>query len=133
MNFYVKKNKILSVHVKDCLATVLMPATLSKRDHNTSIFLWIFRTFYGQLFYRTTPVVAFGLSFSIRKEFKKKKASGKIDCLCFNWLVSCTTTRACKQVNYHESIYLSFIFEFYYHKIFKTRSRWRLKRLRRWT
>ena len=80
------------------------PATLSKKDSNTSIFLWIFRTFYRLLFYRTTPVAAFELSFSIRKEFKKKKASGEIDCLCFNWLVSCTNIRTCKQVNYHLSL-----------------------------
>ena len=109
------------------------PATLSKKDSNTSIFLWIFRTLYGRLVYRTTPVAAFELSFSIRKEFKKKKSSGEIDCLCINWLVSCTNTRTCKQVNYHGRIYLSFIFEFCYHKIFKARSWWRLKRFRRWT
>ena len=48
-------------------------------------------------------MAAFELSFSIRKEFKKKKASGEIDCLCFNWLVSCTNIRTCKQVNYHLS------------------------------
>ena len=89
--------------------------------------------FYGRLFYRTTPVAAFELSFSIRKEFKKKKASREIDCLCFNWLVSCTNTRTCKQVNYHESIYLSLIFEFYYHRTFKTRSQWRVKCLPEWT
>ena len=47
------------------------------------------------------------------------------------YLVSCANTRACKQVNYHKGICLSFkIAEFYYHKIFEARSRWRPKHLR---
>ena len=37
-----------------------------------------------------------------------------------------------KLLNYYYSIFLSFIFEFYYRKIFKWRSRWRLRRLHGW-
>ena len=37
--------------------------------------------------------------------FKKRKLMER---LCFNYLVSCRNTRACTQVNYHESI-LSFL------------------------
>ena len=40
---------------------------------NTGIFLWIFRTFQIQLFYRATPVAVFELRFSIRKELKNRK------------------------------------------------------------
>ena len=38
----------------------------------------MFQKFSGHLFYRTTTVAAFKVSFSIRKEFKKKKVSEEI-------------------------------------------------------
>ena len=53
-------------------------AILLKRSSNTVVFLWIFKRFWGQLFYRTTLVAVFELSFIIRKWFLKKKVSIEI-------------------------------------------------------
>ena len=74
----------------------------------------------GTAFFGTTPVAAFELRFSIRKEFLKKKVSGEI---AFE-LISLfhvqeptsrsTTTRA--------FVFLAKFAEFYYHKLFETRS-----------
>ena len=41
----------------------LRPATLSKRDSGTGIFLWILRNYLGQLFLQNITVAAFELSF----------------------------------------------------------------------
>ena len=48
LRFYLKKNKILRVHVKDKSCNSLQdfrPATLLKRYSNTGVFLWIFKKF----------------------------------------------------------------------------------------
>ena len=77
MNFYLKKDKILSLHVKDKSCNSLEAQQLYQKRTSTQVFSC------ERLFYRTTPVAAFELSFSIRKEFKEKEASGEIDCLSF--------------------------------------------------
>ena len=45
----------------------LRPATLFKRDFDTSVFQRILRNFYEKLFYRTTPVAFIDLLFLIKK------------------------------------------------------------------
>ena len=73
----------------------------------------------GQLFYRITPLVAFELSFSIRKELKK---SGEIAFAISSFFhvqiqelhSRLTATRA--------FVFLAKFAEIYYHKIFETRS-----------
>ena len=86
------------------------------------VFLEILQKFQEQLFYRTTLVAAFELCFSIRKEFLKKKVSGEIVFVLINLFHiqiqeptrRSTTTRA--------FAFLAKFAEFYYHKIFETRS-----------
>ena len=77
------------------------------------------------VFYGTTPVAAFELCFSIRKNFFKKKVSWEI-AFELNSLFHVqiqepksmsTTTRA--------FVFLAKFLKFYYRKIFETRSRWR--------
>ena len=51
---------------------------ISLKDSNTGVFLWIFQSFGGSFFYRTTLVARFEFYFSIRKEFLKKEVSGEI-------------------------------------------------------
>ena len=55
------------------LATVLKVCKFIKKRLNTCVFLLIFQSFRDSFFYRTTPVAAFEVSFSQKKEFKKKK------------------------------------------------------------
>ena len=55
------------------LATVLKVCKFIKKRLNTCVFLLIFQSFRDSFFYRTTPVAAFEVSFSQRKEFQKKK------------------------------------------------------------
>ena len=70
MQFYLKKNKILRVHVKDKSCNSFQDfRPLLKKDSDTGVFLWIFHKFYEQPFFRTIPVDV---------EFSKKKVSGEI-------------------------------------------------------
>ena len=77
-------------------------------------------------FIGTLLVAAFELWFSIWKKFWKRKQWRY--CL-FNYrsLQSRPTTTA------RAFIFLAKFAEFYYHKIFEKRSRWRTKRVRKWT
>ena len=102
------------------LATVLKVCKFIKKRLNTCVFLLIFQSFRDSFFYRTTPVAAFEVSFSQRKEFQKKKNSGET-AFGFHQLVLYTNTKACKQVA--AFAFLEKFAEFYYHKIFETRSR----------
>ena len=78
-------------------------------------------TGYDLNIYRTTPVAAFALSFSIRKELKKKKVS-EIDSTLISLFhvqiqepaSSSTTTKA--------FVFLANFADIYHHKIFKTRN-----------
>ena len=80
------------------------------------------KNFTKSFFYRTTSVAAFESCFSTRKEFLKKKVSGGIDfelISLFHVQIQelksrSTTTRAL--------VFLAKFAEFYYHKIFETRS-----------
>ena len=40
-------------------------STLLKRDSNTGVFLWMLRNFYEQLFYRTPPLAASAVNFTL--------------------------------------------------------------------
>ena len=79
-------------------------------------------SFMNSFFYRTTLVAAFELCFSIRKEFLKKKVSGENVFVLINLFHiqiqeptrRSTTTRA--------FAFLAKFAEFYYHKVFETRS-----------
>ena len=62
---YLKKNKILSVSVKDKLYN--SPEGLQLKMRLQVIFLCIFQNLQGFHFYRTTLVAAFEVIFSIRK------------------------------------------------------------------
>ena len=79
--------------------------------------------FRNSFFYRTTPVAAFELCFSIRKEFKKKKVSGDIAfglISLFHVQIHESTGRSATTT---EFVFLTKFAEFYYHKIFETRYR----------
>ena len=80
-------------------------------------------SFMNSFFYRTTPVAAFELCFSIRKEFLKKKVSGEIAFELISLFhvqiqepTSMSTTKTAL-------VFLAKFAEYYYHKMFETRSR----------
>ena len=81
------------------------------------------KNFRNNFFYRTTPVDAFEWR-SIRKEFLKKKVSGEITfdiITLFNVQIQEPTSRSPTTRAY---VFLAKFAEFYYHKIFETRSWW---------
>ena len=95
------------------------PATLLKRDSNTRLPV-------------NVPKV-FKFCFSIRKEFLKSKVSGEIAfelISLFHVQIQEPTSRS---TTMRAFAFLAKFAEFYYHKIFETRSWWRPKRLRGWT
>ena len=65
--FYLKKNKILSACVRD--SSCNRPERLQHRFFPVNI-----PKVLGAAFFRIISMVAFELSFSIRKEFKKKRS-----------------------------------------------------------
>ena len=71
---------------------------------------------------RTTPVAAFEVSFSIRKEFKKKKVSGEITFALINLFHVQIPEPASRSATTTAFVFLTKFAEFYYLKIFKTRS-----------
>ena len=93
MNFYLKKNKIFGVHVKDKFCNSLEGQQLYQKGNPTQVFSCEYSELFTESFFTEQLY-----SSSITKEFMKKKASEEIDCLCF--------TKACKQANYDESICL---------------------------
>ena len=95
------------------------PATLLERDSNTRLPV-------------NVPKV-FKFCFSIRKEFLKSKVSGEIAfelISLFHVQIQEPTSRS---TTMRAFAFLAKFAEFYYHKIFETRSRWRPKPLRGWT
>ena len=93
MNFYLKKNKIFGVHVKDKFCNSLEGKQLYQKGTPTQVFSCEYFELFTESFF-----IEQLYSFSITKEFMKKKASEEIDCLCF--------TKTCLQANYHKSICL---------------------------
>ena len=81
------------------------------------------KSFRNSFFYRTTLVAAFELCFSIIKEFLEKKVSGEV-CLdlisLFHVQIQEPTS---KSTTMRAFVFLAKFAEFYYHKIFETRSR----------
>ena len=74
-------------------------------------------------FHRTTLVAAFELCFSIRKEFFKKKVSGEIAfelISLFRVQIQEPTSRSTTTTAF---VFLAKYAEFYYHKVFETRTR----------
>ena len=69
------------------------------------------------------PVAAFEISFSTRKEYKKRQLMERLHLLLIS-LFHIQIQDPCKQVNYYESI--CFSYKIYYRKIFETRNRRRL-------
>ena len=72
-------------------------------------------------FYKTTPVAAFEVSFSVRNEFKNTNISGEIvfalfSLFCIQIQEPLSTSIATKAI-----VSLEKFARFYYHKIFETR------------
>ena len=114
--FYLKENKTIRVHVKD--KSCNSPEGLQLH----SCFCEYSKSFKNIFFYRTTLLAAFELCFSIRKEFLKKKISGDIAfelISLFHVQIQETTNRS---TTTREFVFLAKFAEFYYHKIFETRS-----------
>ena len=104
------------------------PAALSKRDSATQVFFCEYsEPFRNSFFNRTTPVAAVELRFSIRKELKNRKLVERLISLALIGLLYVQipepASRWTRSIFW--SIFQSFVFGFYYRKIFKTRSRWR--------
>ena len=92
------------MHERDSLATVLKVCKkVCKKETPTQVFFWEYPKSFRDICFRTILVTAFELSFSIRKELKKKEISGEIAFALIN-LCQVQKTRAYKQVNYHKSI-----------------------------
>ena len=81
------------------------------------------KSFRDSFFYRTTPVAAFELSFSIRKELKKKKVSGEITFALISLFHVQIQEPASRSATSRTIVFLAKFAEFYYHKIFETRNR----------
>ena len=77
-------------------------------------------SFMNSFFHRTTPVAAFELCFSIRKEFLKKKVSGENVFVLINLFHIQEPTR--RSTTTRAFAFLAKFAEFYYHKVFETRS-----------
>ena len=89
LGFFLKKNELLSVW------NSLEGLQLYYEETPTQVFSCEYsKTFRDTFFYRTTPVAAFELSFSIREELKKKE-SGEI-AFALTSFGSCTNTTASK-------------------------------------
>ena len=82
-----------------------------------------------ELFYRITPVAAFEVSFSIRKELKKKKDNGKVAFPLVSLFHIQIQEPASKSSTMRTFVFLVKFAEFYYHKIFDARSQWELEHL----
>ena len=88
------------------------------------------KSFRNSFFYRATTVAASELCFSIRKEFFKKKVSGEISFELISLLhvqIQEPTNRLTTTTVF---AFLAKFAQFYYHKIFETRSLRQPKRLR---
>ena len=71
-------------------------------------------------FYKTTPVAAFEVSFSVRKEFKNTNISGEIVFALFS--LFCIQIQQ-RSIATKAIVSLEKFARFYYHKIFETRIR----------
>ena len=84
---------------------------------------------FRELFYRITPVAAFEVSFSIRKELKKRKDNGKVAFPLVSLFHIQIQEPASKSSTMRTFVFLVKFAEFYYHKIFDARSQWELEHL----
>ena len=75
-------------------------------------------------------MAAFEVSFSITKEFLKKKVNVKLAFALISLFRVQIQDFASRSSTTRAFVFLSKFAEFYYHKISDTRSRWELKRLR---
>ena len=77
-----------------------------KKETPTRVFSCEYsKSFRNSFFYGTIPLAAF--IYVLVSERILKEECYWWDCLWFNWLVSCTNTKAYKHVNYHKSVCLS--------------------------
>ena len=78
LRFYLKKNKIFSVRVKDKSCNHPKGLQLCLKETPTQVFSCEYsKSFRDAIFHRANPVTAVELCFSIRKEFSKRKFSGE--------------------------------------------------------
>ena len=73
LRIYLKKNKILSVSVKDKSCKSPDGLQFYSKETPRHFLVHIPKVFRDCFFYRTTPGAAFEVSCSIRKEFWKRK------------------------------------------------------------
>ena len=78
LRFYLTKNEILRVSVKDKSCNSPEGLQLYWKETARHFPVHIPKLFRDCFFNRTTPVAAFEVSFSIKKEFQKKKVNGEI-------------------------------------------------------
>ena len=121
------------MHVKDKSCNSLQgfrPATLLKETPKRVFFCEYSESFSDSFSYRTTPVTAFELCFSIRNFFLKKSREIGFELISLFHVqiqepISVSTT-------IRAFVFLAKFDEFYYHKVFETRSRWQPKPLHGW-
>ena len=122
-----EKSNLKSACKKISFAIVLKACNfIKKRLQHRCFPVNIPKNFKNNFFYRTTPVDAFEW-WSIRKEFLKKKVSGEITfdiITLFNVQIQEPMSRSPTTRAY---VFLAKFVEFYYHKIFETRSWWQPK------
>ena len=100
------------------------PATLLKRDFSTQVFSCDYFRIFGTAFFieQKKMVAAFELCFSIRKNFQQRKLVEGL----FNVKIQVSTSRSTSMKAF---AFLAKSAEFFYHKIFGTKGRWRPKHL----
>ena len=90
------------------------PASLLKRDYNTSVFLWIFQNYFWSKFLYQ------------KKNFKRKKVSGEIAFVLITLFHVQIQEAAKRSTTTRAVVFHAKFAEFYYHKTFGTWSWWRL-------
>ena len=128
LRFYLKKNRILSVSIKNKPCNSPEGLQLHEKETPTYFLVHIPKILGTAFFIEQLWWLLLKSVLVSEKDFLKKKINGEI---LFKWLVSYTHIRAYKHVNCHKSICLSC--KTYYHKIFETRSQWGIKHLHEWT
>ena len=75
-------------------------------------------------------MAGFELSFSVRKELKKKEVKGEIAFALISLFRVQIQEPVSRSITMRAFVFLTKFADFYNHKIFETKSRWRLKCLR---
>ena len=96
---------------------------LCQKETPTQVFSCEYcKSFRDTIFYGANPVTAFELSFSIRKELSKKKVSGEIASALISLIHIQIQLLRSRPITTRAFVFLAKFTEFYYYKIFETRS-----------